>query len=77
MSVAARTGAAKESAAKAATTCKRRDAEVTMALPVPHDERRLSLLKARHLRFQPGMSAGRAAQSRRSPGRDGLPPTIC
>ena len=34
----------------------------------------LILLTARHLRFQPGMSAGRAAQSTR---RDGLPFTIC
>ncbi len=52
-------------------------AEITMALPCRAAKGDYSLLKARHLRFQPGMSAGRAAQSFRGTSRDGLPLTIC
>src|SRR5947207_6194074 len=82
MLVAARAGEANERdankrAAKAATICKRRNAGITMALPVSRGKRRLYLLKARPLRFQPGMSTARAAQSFRGAGRDGLPSTIC
>src|SRR6185369_6610680 len=68
MSVAARAGTADASAARAATSCRRRDADVTMALPVSHDERRLPLLKAGPRRFQPAMRGGRAAQSTCGPG---------